>query len=181
MLNDPVITMISALVLSYVFVLAGLYKFQHLPEFRSTLENYQLFPGRLILPLSLLVPAIETAAGLGLLIPVSSGPAAITVGLLLSLYMAAITINLLRKRRNIDCGCLGSLQRQTLSEWLIVRNLLLLGLVYLTLATGAQRPLQWLDWLVIVLATAIACLFYNIGNQLLVNRDKLKLLRSDHG
>lgn len=178
--NDPAITIISALVLSYIFVLAGLHKFQNLSEFRGTLENYQLFSERLLLPLSLLVPTLEIAAGLGLLILPGAGLAAMTVGLLLSLYIFAIAINLLRKRRDIDCGCLGPLQKQTLSEWLIVRNVLLLGLVYFVMDSGGQRQLQWFDWLVIMLATVAGCLFYNIGNQLLVNKDKLKLLRSDH-
>jgi len=179
--SDPVISIISALVLSYVFVLAGLHKLQNLSEFRATLENYQLFAERLLLPLSFFVPAIEIAVGLGLLIPHTASLAAMTVAALLSFYILAIAINLLRKRRDIDCGCLGYLQKQALSEWLILRNVLLLGLVYFVMQAGAQRHLQWFDWLVIILATGTACLFYNIGNQLLVNRDKLKLLRSDHG
>lgn len=183
MFFDPVITIVSALILSYVFVLAGLHKWQNLTEFRATLENYQLFPAFLIVPLSFLVPGIEILAGVALLVPLTSTStfAAIVVGALLIFYMLAIAINLLRNRRNIDCGCLGPLQRQTLSEWLLVRNAMLLLLVYCVIESSAARRIDWFDWIVIVLATAVGCLFYNIGNQLLVNKDKLKLLRSDHG
>ena len=178
---DPIIKIVSALVLSYIFVLAGLHKLQNILEFRGTLENYQLFPRFLLLPLSFSVPVTEIISGIGLLVPFTSKFAAFLIAALLCLYIFAIGINLLRNRRNIDCGCLGPLQRQTLSEWLIVRNLLLVGLAYCVMETTISRQLDWFDWVAILLATATTCLFYNIGNQLLVNKDKLKLLRSNHG
>ncbi len=180
MASDPVITLVSALVLSYVFVVAGMHKIHHLPEFLATLKNYQLFPDFLLLPVCLLVPVLELAAGVGLLMPHSTPPAAMLAALLLCFYIVAILINLLRDRRDIDCGCLGPSQRQGLSEWLVLRNMLLFGLACLAMQAGAQRELAGFDWLVVVLATALACLCYNIGNQLLVNQEKLKLLRSDH-
>ena len=119
--------------------------------------------------------------GVALLIPAAATLAALSAGTLLCIYIAAIGINLLRGRRNIDCGCGGPAQKQTISEWMIVRNGLLLGLAYIAGCQTLPRPLLWFDWLTVVLATIMGCLFYNIINQLLANKDLLNSLTREDG
>ena len=178
MLMDPLVSLVAALLLSYIFAVAALHKWQAMEEFRATLENYRLLPALLLAPAAVVLPLAETVTGLALLIPSTSNYAAVLAALLLLLYIIGIGVNLLRGRRTIDCGCGGSDQRQNISEWLIVRNLVLLGLTYIVIAPETSRTLLWLDWLVVVMATLAACLVYNVFNQLLVNRDFLNILRS---
>ena len=173
---DPAINLVAALVLSYVFVLAGLHKCRAPAEFATTLANYKILPEGMNRQAVYLVPVAEIMTGGALLIPATMQLAALSAGILLCIYIAAIGVNLLRGRRNIDCGCGGPAQKQTISEWMIARNGLLLLLV---LAAGGQalpRTLLWFDWLIIIPATVMGCLFYNIINQLLVNKDLLNTL-----
>ena len=177
---DPAVNLVAALVLSYVFVMAGLHKCRAPAEFAATLANYRILPESLARQGVYLVPVAEIMTGAALLFPATARLAAFLAGGLLCIYVAAIGINLLRGRRNIDCGCGGPAQKQTISEWMIVRNGLLLGLAFIAGSQIEARALLWLDWLTIILATVMGCLFYNIINQLLVNKDLLiSLVRED--
>jgi len=180
MIVDPVINIIASLILSYVFVVAGFHKCQAPKEFATTLNNYKILPESLIRQGVYLFPTVEIMTGVALLIPVTAKLAALSAGFLLSIYMVAIGVNLLQGRGNIDCGCGGSEQKQTISEWMIVRNSLLLFLAYIVTCQIEPRSLLWFDWIVIILATLTGCLFYNIVNQLLANKDLLKVLREYH-
>ena len=143
---DPAINLVAALVLSYVFVLAGLHKCRAPAEFATTLANYRILPEGLTRQCVYLFPVVEIMTGVALLIPATARTAAFSAGTLLCIYIAAIAINLLR---------------------------------FLAFAAGSQampRTLLWFDWLIIILATATGCLFYNIINQLLVNKDLLNSL-----
>lgn len=174
---DPVVQIVSALVLSCVFVTAGFHKCQAPAEFATTLRNYKILPEALIRQCVYLLPVAEIMTGVALLIPAVARLAAVAAGALLTAYIFAIGVNLLRGRRNIDCGCGGPQQKQTISEWMIARNGLLLFLAALAGAPVQPRPLLWFDWTVIVLAVVTGCLFYHIINQLLVNKDLLRALR----
>jgi uncharacterized membrane protein YphA (DoxX/SURF4 family) len=177
---DPVIPVTCSLILSYVFVVASFHKWQNMSEFRQTLSDYRVVPERLLSLFIYSIPALEMITGVALLIPIGSGLAAIFASVLLFVYMFAIGINLLKGRRSIDCGCGGTEQRQNISEWLLLRNGLLLFLAYCVTASVQVRELFWFDWTVVFLAAVVGCLFYNIINQLLVNKDLLKVLRT-HG
>lgn len=174
---DPVVQIVSALVLSCVFVTSGFHKCQAPAEFATTLRNYKILPEALIRQCVYLLPVAEIMTGVALLIPAVTRLAALAAGALLIAYMLAIGVNLLRGRRNIDCGCGGPQQKQAISEWMIARNGLLLFLAVLAGAPVQPRPLLWFDWTVIVLAVVTGCLFYHIINQLLVNKDLLRALR----
>ena len=174
---DPIVHIVAALVLSCVFVTAGFHKCQAPAEFAAALSNYKLLPAALNRQCVYLLPVAEIMTGVALLIPAVTQLAAVAAGALLTLYMFAIGVNLLRGRRNIDCGCGGPQQKQTISEWMIARNSLLLFLAALAGAPVQPRPLLWFDWAVVVLAAVVGCLFYHIINQLLVNKDLLRALR----
>ena len=173
---DPGIQLIAALILSYVFVLAGLHKCKAPAEFATTLANYRILPEGLNRQCVYLFPVAEIMTGIALLIPATLPAAALSARILLCIYIAAIAVNLLRGRRNIDCGCGGPAQKQTISEWMIVRNGILLLLAFIAGSQAEARALLWFDWLIIIMATVMGCLFYNIINQLLVNKDLLKAL-----
>ncbi len=178
---DPVISVTCSLILSYVFVVASIHKLQNLGEFEKTLINYRLLPDNLVRTFVYSIPITELLCGIALLTPVGAPVAALFAAALLLVYIFAIAINLFRGRRTIDCGCGGSEQTQAISEWLILRNGVLLFFACSIMTAVSSRELGWFDWVVALLATIAGCLFYNIVNQLLVNKDLLKVLRSHHG
>ena len=178
---DPIILVTCSLILSYVFVVASVHKWQNLDGFKSTIVNYQILPEGMSGAFVFSIPAVELICGIALLNPYSASLGALVAAILLLMYIIAIAINLLRGRRTIDCGCGGTEQKQAISEWLIFRNGILLFFAYAVITNVQTRELGWLDWIVVLLATATGCLFYNIVNQLLVNKDLLKVLRSHHG
>lgn len=178
---DPILSLILSLFLSYIFVVASLHKWKSLKEFHETLENYQVLPSTVIPFFTYLIPLLEGIAGIGLLVPVTGNYAVFTVLILLMIYMVGITLNLIRGRRSIDCGCGGADQKQSISEWLVFRNMILSAFALLLFLDVEVRELVWLDWSVVALATVSVCLIYNTINQLFMNNELLQVLRKGHG
>ena len=167
---SSIIAFTASLVLAYVLMAAALHKWRRLDEFAAIIVNYRVMPPSLAPPLSYLIPITECALALALLPAVTGRYAAAGAMLLLSVYMAAIAVNLLRGRRDIDCGC-GGAAAQRLSGWLLLRNGLLLVLCAAAAWREQLRIFGWYEWGVIVPAAVAGCVFYSAGNQLLANRD----------
>ncbi|MGH8629603.1 MAG: MauE/DoxX family redox-associated membrane protein, partial [Burkholderiales bacterium] len=68
---------------------------------------------------------------------------------LLLVYALAMGINLARGRRDIDCGCFKSALKQTISGWLIGRNLLLAAAAAALLLPLAGRTTGVLDYVTV--------------------------------
>ena len=89
----------------------------------------------------------------------------------------AIGVNILRGKRDIDCGCSGPLGRQPLSGWLLWRNA---SLVLIALYASSQMVVQsigWFDWVVILFGSLLAILLYQICERLSFNSHLLVRLR----
>jgi len=156
LLHDPVIDLAVRLGLAVLLGTAAFHKARDLGAFRDTLRDYDLLPQWTIAPMAPVVIALELSiAGSLAAIPHGvAGPLGAIV--LLAVYSAAIGINLARGRREIDCGCLGPALRQPLSEWLLVRNgVVILGALVVIVPTS-PRPLTWVD--VLSLAGAVTTL-----------------------
>ncbi len=175
---DPLINLIFSLVLSYIFVVAAIHKLKSFSELLETVTNYRVLPAFLVKPFAMLLPVLELATGIGLLIPFTSSMAGAAAGILLLVYLLAMLINLAQGRRSIDCGCGGSDQKQNISEWLLLRNGVLVLFAWSVMNNVHAREFSWFDWLLAFLAATVICLIYNILNQLLVNRDLLKVLKN---
>ena len=162
--TDPGFALSARWALALVFGIAVIHKLKAPAAFVATLKNYHLLPNRLLPVACYLLIALEllTVGSLVANTSIGSGIAAA----LLSIYTAAIAINLFRGRLDIDCGCSGPAIRQTLSGWLIVRNLGLLAAALLTLQTSASRPLIMLDWFTAIVAVATFALIYSAANHL---------------
>jgi Methylamine utilisation protein MauE len=175
---DPVITVSISICMSVLFGVAAAHKLQSPAIFRSALDEYRLIPRSVSGIAAVFVVTAELLAAVLVLIPgARAAGLAIMAGLLL-MYTAGISINLLRGRRDIDCGCSGPSSRHELSGWLVLRNLLLLGLVLLALGPASTRPLNWLDVLVIVFGVLVAGGLYLGMNQLLAQAPRIARLRS---
>ncbi len=118
----------SVTLLVAVFLMAGMSKLRTLETFEGVVHNFRLLPEVLVRPVAYGLPLIELAVAAALLIPMIRGYAGWGAALLLGVFTLAVTINLLRGRREIDCGCFSSELRQRLGWWLVARNAILVGL-----------------------------------------------------
>jgi hypothetical protein len=79
---------------------------------------------------------------------------------LLVLYSVAIAINLVRGRREIDCGCFGPAARVPLSGGLVARNALLIGAAALVSLPVGARPLVWVDAFSVIVVVAVTTILW---------------------
>lgn len=176
MLIDPVLSRGCAAAVAVLLLVGGGQKLLNLPVFEAVVELYEVLPRALAPLFARVFPLLEILAGaLVLLAPGAIGGAAAVAVLLLA--SAGILVNLLRGRRNIDCGCGGD-SHPRLSWALLGRNaVLLLAAAIAGLAVSA-RELVWIDYLTVV-ALALALLgLYAATNQLLANQPRYQALRS---
>jgi hypothetical protein len=127
--------------LALVFLTAAVGKMRHWAVLHGVIANYRLLPDRLVAPVAYALPPVE--AVLAATLPfgaLSPWPEAGAAALLL-VFAAAMGINLMRGRRDIDCGCFQSALKQGLSWILVVRNVvlaLLLGFAILSRGDAAD-------------------------------------------
>lgn len=117
-----------------LFLQAGLAKWQQREEFGAVVANYNILPEQISMTLGRWLPGCEVILGMGLLSvsATAAGPILVwmAVGLLL-LFASAMAINLVRGRKQINCGCgVGGMNRD-LSWGKVTENLCLSGLLVL--------------------------------------------------
>ena len=159
------------------FLVAAAHKQRAPTVFRSQLAAYQLVPERATGALAAAVVAGELATGLGLLDSPLRLMAAVAALVWLSAYSFAIALNLVRGRRDIDCGCSGPAFRQPLTPWLLARNALLIGIAAAGLAPVQGRALLWGDSVTVVGGVAVLAALYAASNRMLANAPALARLR----
>jgi hypothetical protein len=164
--------------LALLLLWAGAHKLRAFGAFQATVADYRLLPATLAAPAAALLVVVEVALGLALLAPALRMPAVAGTASLLALYTGAIAVNLLRGRRDIDCGCAGPALRQPLREWLLVRNGVLVVLALLAGLPVTPRPLLWLDGVTVVGGVAVLAALYASIDRLAANAPALARLRS---
>lgn len=172
---DPAPLLALRLALALLFASAARHKVLAFPAFRATFERYELVPRALAGSGAALVPGAEVSAAAALVAAPEAG--ALLASALLALYAGAIAGNLVRGRRDIECGCGGPAARQTLSGALVARNLVLACGALGCALTPSPRALIWLDALSITGGVAVLALLYAATNQLVANAPRLALLR----
>ncbi|MDW7772278.1 MAG: MauE/DoxX family redox-associated membrane protein [Desulfobulbaceae bacterium] len=91
-------------ILAALFVWAGSMKLADPQAFAVTISDFGLVPGWSIMPIAIVLPAVEVIAALGLLLDIRGSLAVIT-GLLI-LFIAILGFGLWLGL-DIDCGCFG--------------------------------------------------------------------------
>jgi hypothetical protein len=109
---------------------------------------------------------VEVSIAVGLLYSPSRDIAAIAAVSLLALYTAAICVNLARGRRDIDCGCFAASARVPLSNWLVLRNVILIVAACTLLLPVRARTLIWVDGLTVATALITMSLLWAAGQRL---------------
>jgi Methylamine utilisation protein MauE len=131
-----VLGLAGAMGVGLVFLQAALAKLRHRELLSGVIANYRLLPAALVGPAATLLAPAELGIAIGLLLG-GQGVAAVAAMALLVIFAAAMGINIVRGRREIDCGCGRSQLRQPLSWLLVARNLVLASLLLPRLLPGA--------------------------------------------
>lgn len=163
-ITDSGFTLTLRWILASIFLAALVHKLKDSTEFRATLENYELLPKSLLAPSYYLLVIFELVSVIALVGNFWFG--GLCAAGLLSMYTLAISINIARGRMDIDCGCSGPAVKQTLSVWLVARNLALIGLALLTLLDTTYRELVLLDGFTSLAAVIAFTLIYSTAAQL---------------
>lgn len=180
---DPLFGTAVAIGLACLLLSAAWHKAASHAAFVAALGNYRLLPPGLVRPVAAFLPVVEAALALGWLAGGRGRLVAAATAALLLVYAAALAVNLLRGRRQIDCGCgfSGSAGgEQPLSWWLVARNVLLAGLAGLAGLPDSGRDLGTSDGLTLAGATLAAVLLYAGASQLIRNA-ALAARRSSRG
>ncbi len=175
---DPVIPLVVCFSLALLWLVAAGQKLLSFEQFSATLADYRLIPKRLTGTCAIVVILLEASLGVGLLVPAARSASLVGSAALLALYSGAMGVNLLRCRRHIDCGCMGPAARQSLSGWLISRNLVLALLALGSLQPAVSREFLWLDVISMGAATVVLALVYATVNHLIANAPDLARIRS---
>ena len=141
------------------------------------MREYRLVPPALLTPASILVMISETLAAGLVLIPTARWTGLVIMAMLLFVYAASIGTNLLRGRRDIDCGCNGPASKQLLSWWLVARNLVFLGLTLMAMQPTSGRQFLWLDGLTVLFGVLVVCGLYLSLNNLLARAPRMTSMR----
>jgi hypothetical protein len=174
---DPVIGLTARLLVALVFGSAALDKLRARGRFTGILRDYRILPTVLVAPAAAIVIALEAFVTLAIWWPPLRTAAAATGLLLLTAYALAIALNLVRGRREIDCGCSFGGTGEPLSWALPVRNAVL-ALVCVTAGLPPSGTLPWLGLVVALPAAAALALCYRTWGALLANRPQLLRLRA---
>lgn len=175
---DSVIVNAASLLLGAIFIVAGLQKLRQPSHYATVIADYRLLAEKPPASLAWSLGLLELLAGSALLLPPARVPAAVILALLLLGYALAIAVNIARGRSDIDCGCAGPMQQQSLSTGLVWRNLVLMLAAVLVMLGSSGREPSWLDWFATLATASGGLLFYHIVNQLLANNALLTNLRN---
>jgi hypothetical protein len=157
---DPVCTLLIVSCAVLLFGTAAAHKLRSAGGFVSILAQYQLLPAGFIRIAGPALGLLELAVCLGLPWPALRPIGAAAGVVLLLMYSAAITINLVRGRRDLDCGCGGFGRRTPIGSWMVVRNLSLACMLCLLMFPEASRSLESVDAVTIVGGAVVASLLY---------------------
>ncbi|MDH3212719.1 MAG: DoxX family membrane protein [Myxococcales bacterium] len=173
---DPAVRIALRLSLALLLLAASHHKLREFEAFRSAMANYRLLPDRWTRVAAAGVASGELAVGIALLAPGLTRAAAGAAVALLALYTAAIAINLIRGRRDIDCGCAGPRARRPLSGGLVARNAVLMLVAAACALPAAGRPLVWLDGVTLVAGVTVLVFLYGAIDASLAHAPRLRAL-----
>lgn len=159
--SDPLVTIFVRSFLALLFAGAAYSKLRHQEEFHGVVRNFRLMPEWLASPFAKVLPWLEVAIAVGLLVDASVPFAAAAASVLLVVFAVAIGINVARGRKAIDCGCFRTGYKQSLSWFLVARNVVLAGGgLMLATAPEAIRAITVVDILTGVMAALVAMTLY---------------------
>lgn len=165
-----VLALAVALFAAGLFGTSSLHKVRAFAAFGGFVAGYRLLPTVLVRPVAGLLVLLEGMAALALLLP--AGPLVLLPAALVLLYGAAMGANVLRGRRDVDCGCGGV--PMPLGWALVARNGVLAILFgwagFHAWEVGTLIPLSAAGLVTAAGAALCSGLLYAAFNQLQANR-----------
>lgn len=138
---QPYLLALMRFALSIIFVASAISKLRNQPAFVAIVLNYRVLPKHWGRRFALTLPWVELVLGLSLLFGVFTQPTAVLSGLSLLSFTVAVGINLLRGRKDLDCGCGGAKRSQKISGRIILRNVALIMLAVPLMLWARDDPL----------------------------------------
>jgi len=174
---DPVVIRIACILTALLFISAGGHKLSAPEYYRTLIMKYVPVPKMIAKAIQLVLGLAELGMGMLMLLPMARQQVAWLAVAFLVFYLLLIAVSLLRGL-DMDCGCSSPLNKQKLSPWLLFRNVVLIIVALMATTPATDRMLGWSDNLLILLVSSAAILIYISFEQILVNQEKLILLRS---
>ncbi|WP_042937526.1 MauE/DoxX family redox-associated membrane protein [Rhodococcus sp. AW25M09] len=92
-------------VVGAVLLVAGIPKVGDNPRMVRAVRGYRLLPDRVAVIVGRVLPWLEIVLGVGLILGVAPVVTGAVASAMFLAFFAGLTINLLRGRRDLDCGC----------------------------------------------------------------------------
>jgi putative oxidoreductase len=124
-LSGKYFVLASRLILGFVFIYAAIGKIADPSGFSDSIYNYKIFPLLIINIAAIILPWIELSAGLSLIFGIAIKENALIINSFLILFIILITISLVRGL-DIDCGCFGTTNGDSIGIQRIIEDLILL-------------------------------------------------------
>lgn len=124
-LKNKYLLLILRVIVSFVFIYAGIEKISNPAGFSDAINNYRILPLITVNFFAITLPWIELIAGVLILFGISVKENSFVITVLLVVFLIAIIISLARGL-NIECGCFGTLSGTRIGLEKIIENLVLL-------------------------------------------------------
>lgn len=141
------ITLFIRLVIGLMLISSAIQTMLNFKTHILLVENYKIIPLKFVKLFSIIELIFKSIFSALLIMGIFQKVSASFIIFLLFIYTLAILINLLRKRKNISCGCGGIIGNHNLSWFLILRNFILIMLTFfLTLKKTPLASIEALIW-----------------------------------
>ncbi len=150
-----------------LFAVAGIHKLRSFELFTDVFAAYRVLPDAWARRLAWLIPGLELAIATTLPWTAARRGALPAAMALLIAYASGIAINLVRGRRELDCGCGAIGTRRSIAGWMVWRNLLLVLALALAALPWVSRPFDGWDVLTVAGGIAAFAVLYAAVDQLL--------------
>jgi hypothetical protein len=164
---DPAFGYLIIAGIALLFASAGAHKLWDLARFADAFAAYRVLPETLARRVARLVPFLELCVAAGLSWAPSRRMAAVAAIAVLIAYASGLGVNLLRGRRDLDCGCGAARDRRAIAAWMVWRNLILAAALGTTVLPWLPRSLNLIDWLTVMGGLAVGVTLYAAADRLL--------------
>ncbi len=176
---DPAFGFLITVGIALLFASAAAHKLRDLDRFAEAFAAYRVLPAGLARRLAWLIPSLELCVAASLLWE-PSRRMAVTAGIaVLIAYASGLEVNLLRGRRDLDCGCGTARDRRAIAGWMVWRNVILAGALGIALWPWSPRRFDWTDFLTVMGGLTVGVTLYAAVDRLLGDvAPKAMILRS---
>jgi hypothetical protein len=176
---DPAFGYLIIAGIALLFASAGAHKLQDLARFADAFAAYGALPNALARRVAWLIPSLEICMAASLSWEPGRRMAAVAAIAVLTAYASGLGLNLLRGRRDLDCGCGTARDRRAIAAWMVWRNLILAAALGITLLPWSPRSCNLIDLLTVMGGLTVGVTLYAAVDRLLGDvAPKAVILRS---